>query len=349
MIEKNHPAEPLACLLWRAHDYARGLVCTALEERSHGEISQVASLTAADTIYGIDVVAESALLHFLEAHQNEVPAFLLVGEFERGEAISFGKGQPQFRVLLDPVDGTRLLMHKKSSGWILTGIAPERGDDTRLSDIFFALQTELPTPKQVYADTFWASAHTLSAGVRQNLFTGEQSILRLQTDAASDLHHGFISFVNLFPRGKALISAIEEEFLYSPSVLTQPAPQNADPEKTLVKTETQVFEDQHLSTGGQLYALMTGQLRLVVDLRSALNVHWRAHRKTTILCAHPYDLATWLIAQQSGVILCSLDGSSLDGPTHPTAEIGWIGFANLTLAQRYLPSLLQVFRRHELI
>jgi hypothetical protein len=100
-------------------------------------------------------------------HQYEAPPFLLVGEFETGEAIALGNGAPQFRVLLDPIDGTRLLMHKKSSGWILTGIAPEKGDATRLSDIFFALQTELPTPKQLYADTLWASSFSAVLAVRE--------------------------------------------------------------------------------------------------------------------------------------------------------------------------------------
>ncbi|MGH7456945.1 MAG: inositol monophosphatase, partial [bacterium] len=155
LIEKNHPAEPLAHLLWLAHQHARGAVRKALAERHRSEMASVAAQAAMDTIYGIDVVAETALLQFLDEHQREAPAFLLVGEFEQGEVLPFGHGAPPFRVLLDPIDGTRLLMHQKSSGWILAGIAPEKGDDTRLGDIFFSLQTELPPLKQVYADTLW--------------------------------------------------------------------------------------------------------------------------------------------------------------------------------------------------
>jgi len=53
-----------------------------------------------------------------------------VGEFETGEAIAFGQGEPRYRVLFDPIDGTRLLMYAKNSGWILSGILPEKGEAT---------------------------------------------------------------------------------------------------------------------------------------------------------------------------------------------------------------------------
>jgi hypothetical protein len=172
--------------------------------------------------------------------------------------------------------------------------------------------------------------------VRENLITGELTALHLSPDQATDLEHGFVTFVKLFPRGKQLLAALEEDFLYSAlgSAAQEPA---------------SVFEDQHLSTGGQLYALMAGQLRMAADLRPLLNLRWRQRHEPTVLCAHPYDLATWLIARETGIVLYSPDGAALDGPTHPTAEVGWIGFANKSLAQRYLPILLEVMRRHQLV
>ncbi len=335
-IEKNHPAEKLARLLWQAHHHAREAVRQALLTANSNDMTKVAAITAADTIYGIDIIAETALLNFLEAHQHEAPAFVLTGEFETDGALTFGNGRPQFRVLLDPIDGTRLLMHKKSSGWILTGIAPERGAATRLADIFFALQTELPPPKQTFGDTLWASQFSPAHGERENLLTAVATPLLLGGDAADDLRHGFISFVNLFPRGKQLLAKLEEEFLYSPAVAGAAA------------DDLPIFADQHLSTGGQLYALMTGQMRFVADFRPLLNQHWRPRHEPTLLCAHPYDLATALIAQKAGVSLFDQLGSSLDGPTEPTDEIGWIGFSNAKLAARYLPALLEILERNNL-
>jgi len=342
LIEKNHPAEPLAHLLWRAHQHARAAVRVALAERHRSEMSNVAVHAAMDTIYGIDVVAETALLQFLGEHQHEAPAFLLVGEFEQGEALPFGRGAAPFRVLLDPIDGTRLLMHQKSSGWILAGIAPEKGDNTRLSDIFFSLQTELPPLKQVFADTLWTSSLSTVSSVRTNLLTGDHTPLLLLADAATDLQHGFVSFVNLFPRGKALLAKLEEEFLYAQAGAELSA-------EELAIHMGMIFSDQHLSTGGQLYGLMTGQLRLVVDVRPLLNLHWRRQNEATVLCAHPYDLAAYLIAQRAGVVLYSATGAQLDGPTNPTAEIGWIGFANSALAKRYLQTILQLLQRFNLV
>ncbi len=93
---------------------------------------------------------------------------------------------------------------------------------------------------------------------------------------------------------------------------------------------------------------MSRQLRLVADFRPWLNHHWRQRDEPTLLCAHPYDMATWLIAQKAGVALYSLDGLILNGSTEPTVEIGWIGFSNQILAQQYLPTLMQIFQQHRL-
>ena len=135
----------------------------------------------------------------------------LLGGVRPGEAVvgeEFGEdgGDGSTRWIVDPIDGTRLLMHQKSSGWILAGIAPEKGDATRLGDIFFSLQTELPPLKQVYADILWTSSFSAVSGVRANLLTGEETPLLLPADPATDLRHGFVSFVNLFARGKALLA-----------------------------------------------------------------------------------------------------------------------------------------------
>ena len=59
---------------------------------------------------------------------------------------------PNGNVLLDPIDGTRGIMYDKRSAWALSGIAPQRGEATRLSDIVVAAMTELPTRKQWRAD-----------------------------------------------------------------------------------------------------------------------------------------------------------------------------------------------------
>ena len=47
-------------------------------------------------------------------------------------------------------------MYQKRSAWILTGVAPERGEATSLADIELAVQTEIPLLKQHLCDSAWA-------------------------------------------------------------------------------------------------------------------------------------------------------------------------------------------------
>ncbi len=62
----------------------------------------------------------------------------------------------RWRLLVDPIDGTRGLMYQKRPAWILTGVAPNRGPATRLRDIVLAVQTEIPLLKQHLCDQLWA-------------------------------------------------------------------------------------------------------------------------------------------------------------------------------------------------
>ncbi|MEK7727626.1 MAG: hypothetical protein AAB354_04390 [candidate division KSB1 bacterium] len=335
-LEKNSPLEKLAALLWGAHRHMREGLRHALAHHSISALSAAAATIAVDTIFGIDQIAEEHLFEYLAAHEHEAPAFVLVGEFEAGDTLKFGQGEPQFRVLLDPIDGTRLVMFAKSSGWILSGIFPEQGAATRLSQTLFALQTEIPLPKYLYADTLWAAPGKGAHRLAENLLTRETDLSAWRVDRATDLRHGFVSFVNFFQHGKTAMAAVEENFLRE--ALAEHA---ADP--------ALVFEDQHLSTAGQLYALVAGQERMVVDIRPPMNRLLRAKGQAPMLCSHPYDFATWLIAAEAGAVILAPNGEPFEAPAIANAEIGWIGFANQQLAERYQEILLHTLRRHELI
>ncbi len=335
-FEKDSALDRLAALLWEAHQHVRAGVRNALMEKSPADLSAVAAETQMDTLFRIDEIAEKSLFEYLDAHQAQAPPFLLVGEFETGEAIAFGQGEPRYRVLFDPIDGTRLLMYAKNSGWILSGILPEKGEATCLAESLFALQTEIPLLKHLYAEVYWAMPTRGAFHLRENLLTGMHTIQEVHTRLSKELLHGFVSFVNFFPHGKTVIAALEEEFLQQ--ALAQQAFAAAP-----------IFEDQHLSTGGQLHALWQGQLKMVVDVRPQLNDRWRERNQPTVLCAHPYDLSTWLIAHEAGVVLLSPNGEPFDGPADAISEVGWIGFANHALAERYGELLLQTLERHGLI
>ena len=334
-LEKNSALEKLVTLLWGAHRHVRNRVWQALMQNTVTQLSAVAAETQADTLFGIDEIAEKSLFEYLGEHAAAAPPFLLVGEFEAGEALAFGRGEPRHRILFDPIDGTRLLMYSKNSGWILSGILPEKGPDTRLSEALFALQTEIPLLKHLYAETYWAAPGSGALHLRENLSSGQHAVREMRVQEQADLLYGFVSFVNFFSHGKTVIAALEEEFLHQ--ALAQHAGAAAP-----------VFEDQHLSSAGQLHALWQGQLRLVVDVRPQLNRIWRAQGKPAVLCAHPYDLATWLIAHEAGVVMLSPNGAAFESAAEAVSDTGWIGFAHQALAERYRALLLRMLEKHGL-
>ena len=72
----------------------------------------------------------------------------------------------------DPIDGTRGIMYDKRSAWFLAGVAENRGEATRLSDIFVAAQVEVPTSKQGAADILWGVKGEGAKGMREFLRAG---------------------------------------------------------------------------------------------------------------------------------------------------------------------------------
>src|SRR4029078_2165191 len=84
------------------------------------------------------------------------------------------------RISVDPIDGTRGLMYQKRSAWILTGVARNRGEQTNLSDIELAVQTEIPLVKQHLSDCLWAIHGQGAHAERYNRLTGERTQITLQ-------------------------------------------------------------------------------------------------------------------------------------------------------------------------
>ena len=98
----------------------------------------------------------------------------------------------------------------------------------------------------------------------------------------------------------------------------------------------QAFEDQYISTGGQLYELMMGHDRWIADLRGALAA--RAGMQTG-LCCHPYDICTELIAREAGAIVTNENGQPITVPLDVFTNLSWIGYANHALEQQLHASL----------
>jgi fructose-1,6-bisphosphatase/inositol monophosphatase family enzyme len=130
----------------------RRTVVDACERASPEELSAIAAEEEGDTIYAIDRVSDSTLVDFFAREVAPRASLVLVGEGIEGGHVVLPRGtreeDARWRVIVDPIDGTRALMYQKRSGWVLTGVAPNRGPATALSDIELAVQTEIPTVKQ---------------------------------------------------------------------------------------------------------------------------------------------------------------------------------------------------------
>ncbi len=322
---------------------ARGLLCSlgvAVRDRvlaargraAAGDLAAVAAITAADTIYAVDKVGERAITEWFAATWPAAePVEIVMEGLEDGAVLTFPRSTPvaatRWKVILDPIDGTRNLMYDKRSAWSLAALAPQRGAATNLDDLVVAAMTEIPTTKQWRADQVSAvRGGGIVASAWDLLRGGEPVALTLRPSTAADLQQGFCSLVKFFPEGKELTARLEEALL---SRLGETGCGAASP----------VFDDQYLCTGGQLHELMAGRDRLVVDLRPLV---FRRLGLASPLACHPYDVCTALLLQEAGGVVETPAGGALDAPLDTTTPVAWVGYANERLAARVRPVLREL-------
>jgi fructose-1,6-bisphosphatase/inositol monophosphatase family enzyme len=301
-----------------------------IANHKRADAAAVKRSSSADTIYGIDAVIEPVLEHFLEEWGRELPMVVIAEglEPETGRVFPAGatEADAKVRLIIDPIDGTRGLMYDKRAAWALAGVAPNKGEGTRLRDIEAAVMTELPTSKMGWGDVLWAVKGRGAHAVREPLYDAAAPAVDLpvQASKADTIAHGFATVVNFFPGTKQLAARLMEH-------LVEKLVGQADVTKALV------FDDQYISTGGQFYELIVGHDRFNADLRPAF---YALQRQPEGLCCHPYDVATLLIAEEAGVVITDERGQPLDGPLDVTTGLNWIGYANPTLRKKIEPLVL---------
>lgn len=325
---------------------AGALICDkvyhALQYQSQEERASVYREGEDDTIYQIDKQVEDVLLPLLASRASSVGGIALVAEgistaedpmiFPQDETWS----EAAVRIIMDPIDGTRGLMYDKRSAFFLAGAAPNLSVHTRLKDIEVAVMTELPTSKQLYSDTLWAIKNQEAAGARRNLLTQERKNLVLRPSRASTIAGGFAQIARFFPPGRDILAAMEEE------MLAQIFPDMPEGKALL-------FEDQYISSGGQLYELIMGHDRFVADLRACLFRKMKQDGKKTGHVCHPYDICATLIGQESGILLTDARGNVLDAPLDTSSPVDWIGYANAAIRSEVEPVLQRIMEQYGLM
>jgi fructose-1,6-bisphosphatase/inositol monophosphatase family enzyme len=323
------------------HREMRDAVVAACELIAAEDLARVDHDEAGDTIYAIDRVSEEQLIEAFEEQVSALASVVLIAEgLPQGGKVVLPHGTPEdeaeWRVIVDPIDGTRGLMYQKRSAWILTGVAPNRGDATSLQDIVFAIQTEVPLVKQHLSDQIWAVRGEPVHARRLNRITGEEHDIVLRPSGATSIAHGFATVARFFPGAREVLAAVDDEMVAAILGPVQPG-------------KAQCFEDQYIATGGQIYELMVGHDRFVADLRPLTDALFREEGRALGLCCHPYDICTAMIAEALGVILTAPDGGRLDVPLDVEPDVAWVGYANAALQAQVEPALQAVLRRRGLL
>ena len=316
------------------HDRVRDDVVAATERRQTESLAAVDRDDAGDTIYAIDVVGEAVVTRFADALARE-HSFVLVAEGLAGGSRCYPAGRDEasvdWRIIVDPIDGTRGLMYQKRSAWVLTGVAPNRGPATSLRDVVLAVQTEIPLVKQHLSDQVWALRGEGAQARRFNRLTGESRPIALRPSRATTIQHGYSSIARFFPGARDELASLDEAVVLG--ALGPHAPGKAH-----------CFEDQYASTGGQLYELAAGHDRFIADLRPLLRPLLDRRGLPPPLTCHPYDICTALIAEESGVFVTDPYGQPLDVPLNVEAEVAWAGYANARIRAQIEPLLQEALR-----
>jgi fructose-1,6-bisphosphatase/inositol monophosphatase family enzyme len=331
----------LLARICRIHEQVRDAVVQESESAALEDLAQVADdESEGDTIYAVDRISEELIVELFEREIAQETPLVLIAEGIAGGRLTLPRGtsdaEAVWRVVVDPIDGTRGIMYQKRSAWVLTGAAKNRGEQTNLQDIEVAVQTEIPLVKQHLCDTLAAVRGEGVHAERFNRLTGQRQALHPQPSRATTIRHGYAMIARFFPGARDELAAIDEEVVRGALGPVEPG-------------KAHCFEDQYLSSGGQLYELMMGHDRFVADLRPLIEKVINRRGYSLGICCHPYDVCTELIARETGVIVTDEHGKNLTTPLQIAADVAWVGYANEHIRREIEPLLREALIRRGLI
>lgn len=295
-------------------------------ERSRGLEEPIADAVVevgGDQQFWIDRRVEPALLAAIEAWPSALLPVLLwcEGFPEAPLRIGGATRAPQVQLMLDPIDGTRGLMLDKRSAWFLGVAAPGHVGSPRLRDAIVSVAVELPTSKQGLTDEFlWRQ--DVGTCVTRGARGCPREPLLASPSRARRLEHGFGTVVTFFPRNILPAARLAQAIR--------------------LETTADFFEDQYLSSGGQMIELSLGHDRFVCDLRADWPDELGLGRKA----AKPYDLAAAPIAKSLGVCLTDAGGRELDAPFSLDLDMSWCGYANAEIRSLVEPHVMAALGAH---
>jgi fructose-1,6-bisphosphatase/inositol monophosphatase family enzyme len=304
--------------------------------KGDGDAAVPVAIEGGDMIFALDRSVEAVIVSEIDKWPEACHPLVLIAEgFGASGRRLFGASMqpPRFRLLIDPIDGTRSLMYDKRAAWFLAAVAHDRGEATSMSDVFAATMVELPISKQAWCDSFTAIAGRSTIGIRRSLNGTESRPLAIRPSQACGLELGFSQVADFFPGTKLLAAELMERIA-------------AETTSDIFPGQVVIFNDQYLSTGGQLTELMMGHDRCCCDLRAIFHGMAHSQRLTRAHACHPYDLAGVLCARQAGVVITDGFGRELDCPLDIVTDVHWCGYANRAIAERVGPVIAAWLQEH---
>ncbi len=310
--------------------HVRTRVCAGMASSAAG-LADPSHVAAGDLQYGIDRLSEEDLLDQVTRRFSGLSAVRVLSEgLDEGGIVVPGPS-PRRLLVIDPIDGTRGLMHDKRSAFFLAALAEEVGVPS-LRGITHAVMVEIPTTRGVLSDLLAAGPSGPLFAATDDLRTGACTTFMPRPSSASDLRHGFATVVRFFAGAAERLGLVHDRLLRRLHSGDGIAQQDA-------------FEDQYISNGGQMHALITGRDRFVADLRPLVALPDGA----PLRCAHPYDVTAAFLAERAGVVVTDPQGRPLDVPLDLTTRVAWVGYANPRLRARVEPELIAVLRETGLL
>jgi fructose-1,6-bisphosphatase/inositol monophosphatase family enzyme len=315
-------------------------VHASLQSQSIELLSAIYKENYDDTIYAIDKDVENILVPMLAIHAETLGGIVLVAEGIGEEGVDFvlpthyTATQATIKIIIDPIDGTRGIMYDKRSAFFLAGAATNNPNNT-LQDIQVAVMTELPTSKAMYSDSYWAVKGQGVKGERRNLMTQEKKEKKAMPSQSKTIKGGFAQLSRFFPPGREILAKIEDELIM-----------------TLFPHEwegrTIIFEDQYISSGGQLYEMICGHDRFIGEIRTALYTMLATKGIAAGHACHPYDVCCHLIGTEAGMVITDINGNPLNYPLDTTTSVDWLGFANQAIYNEVFPLLQSLLVKYQL-
>ncbi|MEM9803530.1 MAG: hypothetical protein AAGA20_24650, partial [Planctomycetota bacterium] len=189
----------------------------------------------------------------------------------------------------------------------------------------YGLLTEIPDTRGALARELDGSR---GGGARVRLRDlGTDAIVRegaLRSDEERRLDRGYFPFFGYHPASRPVVQTLCSDVVRR----LGDAEPSIDP--------STLFDDQYISSAGQLALLALGHYRAIVDARTTVGERTGVATQT----AKPYDMAgAALVAQEAGCAVVRLDGDALAFPIDAETPVDFAGFHNAATADAILPHL----------